>query len=390
MIDRYKLLITGRDVKYFLKKLIRDGVKLYGIDSDVKYLKVIVDKDDYLKIMDMKTTYNIEVIDCFGVAKIRYIIRKYLYFLIGFFITFIIITVLSKMIFSIQVIHTDSYIRDIILKDLGEKGIKKYRFKVGFDDREKIKNYILNKEKDSIEWLEIEESGTKYIVRVERRKKNKKEKVCSSQNIVAKKDAMILSISADSGEVVKKKYDYVKKGDVIISGLIYNKEKIVNKKCAQGSVFGEVWYKVNLELPKKYREENVTGKSKVQFEFYMFDKNYTLFSNFKTYKRKSTPILKSRLLPFCFNITKYLETEVREENYNLDNVSDKAILLATSRLKNKLGNKDSIIYKKVLKKYEKNSKIIVEVFFKVKEDITDYNNIDNINIEEENKKSSEE
>ena len=43
---------------------------------------------------------------------------------------------------------------------------------------------------------------------------------------------MITSIFASSGEVVKKKYDYVKKGDILISGFIYNKELIKEKRCA--------------------------------------------------------------------------------------------------------------------------------------------------------------
>ena len=42
-----------------------------------------------------------------------------------------------------------------------------------------------------------------------------------------------------------------------------------------------------------------------------------------------------------------------------------------------------------MKKYEKDSKILVEVFFKVKEDITDTISIDNINIDDENVKDKE-
>ena len=68
---------------------------------------------------------------------------------------------------------------------------------------------------------------------------------------------MITSISSSSGEVVKKKYDYVKKGDVLISGFIYNKDKIMAKRCSIGKVLGEVWYKVNVFLPEVYYEEKI-------------------------------------------------------------------------------------------------------------------------------------
>ena len=54
----------------------------------------------------------------------------------------------------------------------------------------------------------------------------------------------------------------------------------------------------------------------------------------------------------------------------------------TKRLK----DDEHIISKKVLKKNEFNSKIEIEVFFKIEENITDYQSIEELNIEEMNKK----
>ena len=55
-------------------------------------------------------------------------------------------------------------------------------------------------------------------------------------------------------------------------------------------------------------------------------------------------------------------------------------------MKKRLSNNEEIITKKVLKKELKNSKIKVEIFFKVKENITSYLDISDINIEEENQR----
>lgn len=57
-------------------------------------------------------------------------------------------------------------------------------------------------------------------------------------------------------------------------------------------------------------------------------------------------------------------------NYNISNVDKFALELAEVKIKQKLGNNGDIVSKKVLKKNIKNSKIIVKVFIKVKEDIT--------------------
>lgn len=387
MISKYKILITGKNPKYFLNKLINYKIYIYDIEYLKDGIKVIINEKDYEKIIKIKTTYKINIINRYGFIKYKYLINKYIIFIISIIISLILLKILSSMIFNIEVIHNDERIRNIIINDLSDKGIKKFHFKVSYKDKEKIKSYILNKEKKDIEWLEIETHGTKYIVRVEQRKINKVKKECTSQNIIAKKDAMILSISAKEGEVLKKKLDYVKKGDVIISGLIYNKETIVNKKCAKGIVYGEVWYKVTLELPKNYKEEILTGNTQTQIDLVFLNKNYNL-TGYKTYQKKQYNLIKSNIIPFSINLTKYLETKVYKEKYNIYNIEDKAIKLASKKLKYRINDDSYIMNKKVLKKYEKNSKIIVEVFFKVKENITEIENIDNINIEEENKKIS--
>lgn len=371
MISKYKIVVEGKNPDYFINQLIRNNIFIYELEKEYKKLVIVISEDGLNKLKEIKTSYKYIVVDSYGLAKIKYLIKKYLFFLICFGLGIGINIFLSHVIFDVEVIHSNSYIREIVYNNLREKGIYKYKFKVGYDKKEKIVEEILKKETNDIEWLEIEEVGTKYIVKVEQRKKNKEEEICVPRNIVAKKDAMILEIQAEVGEVVKKKYDYVKKGDIVISGIIHNKEAVVAKKCATGRIYGEVWYKVNLEIPMEYKEEIVTGKEKRQLEINFLGKRFTFFNDFKTYKRTSNRILGSNILPISVDYTKYLETKVSFYSYDFSNVDDLALELASSKLKSKLLEEDIILSKKVLKKSEKNSKIIVEVFVKVKEDITD-------------------
>lgn len=372
MINKYRLIIKGRNPDYFIKKLIRNRVNIYEMEKAKDRLYVVVDEDGLSLIEKFKTSYSFEIIDRYGKAKIKYLFNKYLVFFICVVFGILLNIFLSKIIFEVEVVHSNPYIRELVFNDLKEYGIRRYNFKVSYSEKEKIVSKILEKETNDIEWLEIDDVGVKYVVKVEQRKKNKDREVCERRNIVAKKDAMILEIEATEGEIVKKKLDYVKKGDIIVSGVIHNKELIVGQKCATGRVFGEVWYKVLLEMPKKYREENVTGRVKRQLELQFLDKEFTIFSNFKTYQKKSINLIGETLLPISVNFSSYLETKIKSKDYTLDNVLDDATSLASKKLINKIGEDSEIVGKKVLKKYEKKSKIIVEVFFKVKEDITDY------------------
>ena len=86
-------------------------------------------------------------------------------------------------------------------------------------------------------------------------------------------------------------------------------------------------------------------------------------------------ILSSNLLPFRFNKTKVQETKKVSSIYTYEEALNKGIEVARSKLLNNLDKDSKILFQKKLKLYEEHDKIIVEVFFKVYENITDYQDI---------------
>lgn len=377
MTNKYRIKITGKDPKYFLRHLIVKKIKLYNIIEDHDGISLTVDEVDYAKILKMKTSYNIKIVNRFGVAKLRYLLLKYKYILFFLFLTLGLMIILSHFIFFIDVIHSKEEMRELVENDLKEFGISKYKFRVSYAKKEEIRNKILEKEKDKIEWLEIDRIGTRYIVNVEERliKDNKVDN--EVRDIVAKKDAMILNIEAETGEIVRKKYEYVRKGDTIVSGTIKNKEDEVSKVKAEGKVYGEVWYSVTVELPKKYYEEKKTGKTSKALTLRIANKKVSVpFSkDNKSYISEDSPILENNLIPIRLVLETKHEIEIIDKEYNMGNSSSEAIKLATKKLEDRLDEQSMILSKKVLKKTLKNSKIIVEIFFKVRENITDYKKI---------------
>lgn len=382
MTNKYKLLIVGKNPKRFLDNLISLKISLYDVKLTDKELTIVVDLDDYDKILKLKTSYKIKIIDYYGLVKYKGILKKYNVFFICLIIGLVLIKVLSSIIFDIDIEHPKSEIRELVLADLEEFGISKYHFKVSYDEKEKIIKKILHKETDRLEWLEIDSIGTKYVVKVEERIKNDPKIDNTFQHIVAKKDAMILQIQASSGEIKVSKNDYVKKGDILISGFITKDEEIKKKVKAVGTVYGEVWYQAEITLPKVYKEIKYTKNSKKRFQVKFLSHDFLLFDfkPYKTYESSNITLLENRLLPMSFNYSKVKETKEITKRYTGTKGEKEALKLAEKNLKKKLSVNDSIISKKVLKKTEKDSKIIVDIFFKVKEDITDTVNIDNIDI----------
>lgn len=372
-----KIKITGKNPNYFLNELIKRNINIYHLSKSNNYLIIVISYSDYLKLLEIKTTYKIKVIRKYGVPRIKELIKRYFYYILFFIIGIIINIILSNMIFNVEVIHPSKEIVNLVKKDLKELGIEKYKFK---KNTKIIKEKILLKEKDKIEWLEIETIGTKYIIRIEERKLNKKEEMCNPRNIVSKKEAIILEIKSSSGEIVKKINDYVSPNEVIISGLIHNKEDIVSKKCAKGLVYGETWYKVKLTIPKEYVLEELTNSKNIGLNIKLFNKNLDINNKYRSFKRNNITTLYSNIIPISINLTKYLETKIIKKIYTINNVDEIALKLGEKEINKKLRKDEEVLSKKVLKKSIKNSKIEIEVFMKVKEDITSYQDISNIEI----------
>ena len=386
MINRVEIEITGKNPDYFLKEIIKKKINLYNIRKENKKIYIIIDYEDYKKIIDIKTTHKTKIVNRFGINKIYSYIKIYYYIIVLFILGIIINILLSNMILKVDVIHPNKNLKKIITKDLSNLGLKKYKWKISFNEKEKIKETILSKEKDILEWIEIEEQGTKYIVKIEERKKNKKEELCPPRHIIAKKNAMITRIEATQGEVVKKINDYVSPKDVIISGLIHNKETIVSKRCSEGKVYGEVWYTVKVLIPKTITKEKLVNNNDYGLSINIFNKKKELFNKLLNYKKTKYNIIDSKIIPFNLSFSKYQEKKITKEKISINTVDERAITLAEKTIKKKLSSDEQVLGKKVLKKKEKNSKIEIEVFFKVEENITNFQNIEELNIEEMNKK----
>ncbi|MBP3766278.1 MAG: sporulation protein YqfD [Bacilli bacterium] len=372
------LKIKGRSIDKFIKRLNSHNIDMLDIKY-IKYNEIIIKiyKDDLDGLNKIKTIYEVSIVDIDGIDKIKFILKENMYLFISIIISLIILYLLSNTIFSVEVIHNNADLTNIIKRELKESGIEKYHLKKTYSELQKIKKRILAKYKDKIEWLEIKNEGVKYIVRVEERIISKDNSKISTRDIVAKKDALLLRIDASSGEIVKNKYDYVHKGDIVITGELKLNEETKTRLSAKGSIYGEVWYKVAIEYPLKHDEVNLTGKYKDVFTFRIFNKYIDIlnFKKYKSFKRKDKVIFKNNIFPIYFAKERQYETVEIHKTLTENKAVEEAIKKARQKINSKLSEKEYIIDIKKLKVHKNNSKIVLELFISVLEDITEYREI---------------
>ena len=387
-MSHYIIKIEGRRPNSLLSLLIILKIPFIKKKETKDYLILEIEEEYFQKIKKLAPTYEITILKRTGKAYLIHLYKTKKIFLYSIIFAFLVIVLLTNIIFSVRVVETDKEIKDMILTDLRENGITRFRLKVSYKRKEAIREKILEKEKDYLEWLEIEEIGTMYQVKVIRRINNPKEEDLKPRSIVAKKKGRITRIEADYGEVTTKKNDVVDKGDTLISGLIKNKEEIKTKVAARGKVYAEVWYQVNLNLPTIYQEEIKTGNKKNTLEIIFLDKNIFISELFKYNNSisKETVLYNNPLIPFRISFTKKEEIKLKQVAYQEDKTLKKIKKLAVDKLKQRIGNDIKILSINVLKKKTSADKIEVELFFKVEEDITSYESLENIDITLENQK----
>ena len=389
-MSSYILKISGKRIDTFLMLLVRFSINFKMLNRGRDFIIIEVLEEDYDNLLKISTTYKIEIVKRKGLLNVVHFIKTRKFFVVMVLLGVLFFNLLTNIVFSIKVIDTDSELREIILTDLEELGLRKYNFKISYKEKEKMEEAILKKEKDILEWIEIEEVGVSYEVKLIRRVKDDIKKETEPRDIIAKKTGLITRVEAESGEVVTKKNAYVKKGDTLISGLIRNNGNIVSKVRAEGRVYAEVWYKVALSLPLTYHEEMKTGNNKnvLEISFLSDDIAITDFSKYKHSKDIKKILYKHPLLPISINLTKKEEVKTTDIDFS-ENYEENIKPLAVEKLKNKLGNDIKILSEKVLKREENTDRIDIEIFFKVEEDITSYKSLKDFNIEEENNKLEE-
>jgi hypothetical protein len=167
---------------------------------------------------------------------------------------------------------------------------------------------------------------------------------------------------------------------VLISGLIYKGDDISNIVHASGRVYAETWYTVNISVPYDYVEYMETGNYFNRYYISLFDKEFTISGKYE-YKdgfRESYLIFEKPYL--FFKLYKEINKEYKYISHKLSEREAYEIALKRSEEKivNTLSSDEYVISKKVLKKEVKSSKIVLDVFFKVYEEIGETSNIENL------------
>lgn len=361
---------VNTNMKSFIKYLTLYKIDFDNLEVHDNCYYLYTSYDNYKRI---RRRYDCTILKYYGKKGLYYFFNKYKYMFVSLIWGIILISILQNTIFDVVINTDDDNLYETISNSLRKYDILKYKKKKSFEEISFIKEKILEENKDDLEWIEIKEIGCKYEIMITKRVKGKEnnlnDNIC---HIVAKKDGLIKHITSSKGEKLKAINDYVKKGDIIISGnIIKGEDTIKNKVCASGNVYGEVWYTVNISVPYNFTEYINTGKIINHYYLDIFGKEFTIIGKYDSNNVMSNKKLIIDKPYLFFKLYKEEKSIYEYKSYKLskEEAYNEAIKRADAKIKNKLLSDEYIISKKVLKKEEFSSKIVLEIFFKVYENI---------------------
>lgn len=358
------------------KVLIRlPGYDKYAINylrrRDIDILNITYQKDGnvytiYESDVEKLDIDLIEVVSYRGLKRIISSIKNNLHLLIATFVSVAIMSLISNVVVEVEVIHSNKDVRVLIEDELYDRGVKSFIFKKTFDQLQAIKDDIRAMHPEEIEWLEINDEGMKYVVRVEERIITKPIEESPYCNVISTKDARVISAVAKKGQTTVLPNDFVKKDSILISGKITMGEKTKSHVCALGDVYGNTWYRVSISVPLNHTHKNYTGKEKsnVGFEFGSTYKRIfkVHFDEYDVEKKKLLALGK-----FALYKEKVLEYTEDDEFYSEEEALEEALKQAREKLLIKLDVGAEIEDEKVLQSSTYDSIINVEIFYSVRE-----------------------
>lgn len=276
------LMIKGKHIEHFLERCVNNDIPMW----DVKRFKndQLCEAKIYLhhvkKVEELNNSfpvpYDIKFVKESGcLAFINRLIKKK-QIVLATLISVLVLFIISNIIWSINVKGVSHEIEEKIKEQLSDHGIHVGSLIFSVQPLQSIQQNILNDIPELL-WIGIEKRGTSYHIEGVEKKIAEQLEPTTPQHLVAKKSGVIEHMYIQKGLPLVNKFDYVKQGDMLVSGFIdqieedddSSEEETEEKReaiRAKGEVFANTWYEMNITVPLDVNYDTLTGRYKTFYQ----------------------------------------------------------------------------------------------------------------------------
>lgn len=379
--------LEGDSGERFINLCTHHNIYIWDVVKDGIYFYINMNVKDYkrLKQIARKTKTIPAIKEKRGFPFLFNKYKKRQGYLIGIAMFIAIIYMFSLHIWDINIEGGHSYTPEFITKFLKENhvhvGVKKSDI-----NPQGIEEYIRLTFND-IGWVSVEVRGTRLFIKLKETILPEKAVTATNpRHIVSTKDAIISSIVTRTGISQYGIGDVVKKGDILVRGIIEvigdnDILKSKNPVIADADIVGKTYYEYENSFSLDYYEKNYTGKMKRGLILSAFNKKFNIYTPRNIYTMYdiirndyTLRINDEFYLPFAYSFAEYSEYVEVKKTYTQEEARSKAEN-QLNRYINKLSENNSIILEnQVVITVEKN-KCISKGKIIVLESIVDYKDV---------------
>ncbi|WP_433743220.1 sporulation protein YqfD [Falsibacillus pallidus] len=372
-----KVKVQGAGIERFINALIRSNMAVWNVKrqgSDTVTFMLRLGDIPILRKVKRSFPCKLSFLRGEGVPFLWKRSMKNAGFMIGILLFFVIITILSNIVWGIEIKGATPQTEHNIRKQLDRMGVQVGKSQFFMKDVESIQRELSNS-LNNITWVGVVLKGTTYHFQVVEKNAPEKVEETGFQNLVASKKATIVKMFVEEGQTVVSVHDNVDKGQVLVSGYI-GKDKHAKLVASKGEIWGQTWYKSNVEIPLESEFHVLTGKEKIKHTIKLWNWEFPIWG-FGDNKMKEHVDDKVKhpvkflkwTLPISYNKTTIREVETGKRTYTKTEALREGKELARNNLKAQLDKDAKIIDEKVLHEKVENGKVVLSLYFQVVENI---------------------
>lgn len=271
-----RIRVWGYSPERFMNLCTNRGILLWGVRSCDGYYTMYVSLSGFFALKEIvrKTKTRVAVLEKRGLPFLARDVRRRRMFVLGMFLCLFFILFMSRFVWAIELKGNRMITDDELYGFLKEEGVF-YGSKKSAVESGPLEE-ALRESFHQITWASVGLEGTKVTVQIKENDLPTKEEqyqenasFADGADLAAAADGTVVSILTRSGVPMVRAGDEVKKGDVLISGLVpvKNDDQTVReygRVVSDGDVVIETKKQVHLTQPFSCQYKNYTGREKTK------------------------------------------------------------------------------------------------------------------------------
>ena len=220
--------------------------------------------------------------------------RKRFGLMLGICASIAIFCLAQSVLWRVDVVGNERLSDDEIIQALAENGMSVGDFINKLDTNHIEQSVMINH--DDVAWISVNIVGNvAHVEVIEVIDTEIKEKESTPANLVSIFDAQIISLEVYTGFTCVKEGDFVRAGELLVSGIYKSEKAPLRYTRASGGVYGRVTKTFEIEIPLIQSKKVPTGEKITKKTLNFFGNSINFFTN-------------SRNLPISYDIIHYVYT----------------------------------------------------------------------------------